>query len=246
VQDLFDLLVSLRPAHGPFLIGVTGGVAVGKSTLAQKLAAAFGDAPIVSTDCFLMPNSVIDAAGATMEKGFPHTFDREALRGALFALAVGRGVDIPSYSHRSYDIEAGITRHVGPADVVIVEGLHLTAFAADLLSVVVHLTAAEEVMEEWYVSRFHGLVAETDTDADSFYRLFVGLEPGVLDDTARQLWRAINRVNLRKFIEPYRHAATVVVTFDADHLMRSVERPAAEVDDAADAVAGDVSSGDSG
>lgn len=224
MKDLVDAVATLRPPHGTFLIGITGGVAVGKSTTAHGLAAAFGGTPVLATDCFLYPNSAIDDAGATMEKGFPHTFDRAAVREALGALAEGRGTDVPSYSHRTYDIEPGVVRRVGPAGVVIVEGLHLTAFAADLLRPVVHLTAPEEVMEEWYLDRFGQLVDEARTDEQSFYRLFVGLSADELDECARQLWRSINLVNLRDHIEPYRNEADIVVTFAADHSVRAIEQ----------------------
>jgi type I pantothenate kinase len=232
MQRLVSLLEARRPATGPFLIGVTGGVAAGKSTLAAALAAqlATGGAPppaVVSTDAFLWPNAVLEERGLTMEKGFPSSYDVTSLRAALEALAAGERVSLPSYSHRTYDIEP--ERHValdgGAVGPILVEGLHLSRFAGDLLAPVVYLHAEEADVEEWYVARFLELVAEAERDPASFYRLFVGPDRGELEGIARHLWSAINLVNLREHIAPWRDRADIVVRLGPDHQLLDVTQP---------------------
>jgi type I pantothenate kinase len=224
VDALVEILRRRRPPDGPFLVGITGGVAVGKSTFTAALAAdaaslvgGAGDVAVLPSDSFLFGNAELERRGLTMEKGFPASYDVDALRHALAELAAGRGVAVPSYSHRTYDIDPDARLAVAPASLVLVEGLHLTRFAGDLLHVTVHLDADERDVEEWYVARFVALVDAAGEDTESFYRWFRGLDPAALDATARQLWSTINLVNLREHITPWRDRADVVVRLGADH-----------------------------
>jgi type I pantothenate kinase len=229
VERLLEILRGRRPEDHPYLVGITGGVAVGKSTLAEqlagepaRLAGPGSSAAVLPSDCFLHPNAELERRGLTMEKGFPDTYDVDALRHALGELTLGRPITAPSYSHRTYDIDPQARVEVDAAAVVLVEGLHLTRFAGDLLDVTVHLDAPAEVAEEWYVERFLALVSAAGEDPGSFYRLFLGPDPDELAAIARHLWTTINLVNLREHIAPWRDRADVVVALGPSHEVLSV------------------------
>jgi type I pantothenate kinase len=230
VPALVDLLVDRRPDGGPYLIGITGGVSVGKSTMAAAVAAELAahlgvTITVLGSDAFLWNNAELESRGLSMEKGFPDSYDVVSLRAAMGALAQGRGVAVPSYSHRTYDIETGVTDRIEAADIVIVEGLHLIRFAGDLLHTSVHLHATAEVMEEWYVARMASLVTAAVDDPDSFYRAFVGLDDATVDAIARDFWTSINLVNLRDHIDPTRDDADLLVLLDDHHrIVQIVER----------------------
>jgi type I pantothenate kinase len=222
VSDLVDLLLDRRPNAGPYLIGITGGVSVGKSTMASAvshdLTARLGTTvSSLGSDAFLWNNAELETRGLSMQKGFPASYDVDSLRSAISELAQGRGVEVPSYSHRTYDIELGVTERIDATDIVIVEGLHLTRFASDLLNTSVHLHATAEVMEEWYVARMASLVAAALDDPDSFYRAFVGLDDETIDAIARDFWTSINLLNLRDHIDPMRDQADLLVLLDDQH-----------------------------
>jgi type I pantothenate kinase len=222
VTPLIEALLARRPPSGPYLIGITGGVSVGKSTMATHVVGEMVsrlDATVVTlgTDAFLWNNAELEARGLSMEKGFPASYDVDALRTAVADLGQGRGVAVPSYSHRTYDIEPGVAHRVEPADIVMVEGLHLTRFVPDLLGTSVHLHATAEVMEEWYVARLVSLVAAAADDPESFYRAFVGFDDATIDTIARSFWTSINLINLRDHIDPMREAADLLVLLDDQH-----------------------------
>ncbi len=231
MRRLADVLLARRPRVGPFLIAITGGVAVGKSTLssaiADELRGGGSSVATVGTDAFLFDNVTLEARGLSMEKGFPASYDVDQLRSVVGALRGGGGADVPSYSHRTYDIEPGVVKRVEPADVTILEGLHLTQFVGDLVDVTVHLDAPADVVEEWYVARMVGMVAAARDDPESFYRLFVALDDATVDAIARDLWATINLVNLRQNIDPWLDRADVVVHLSAGHEVLALDERSA-------------------
>jgi type I pantothenate kinase len=220
----------VRPPGRPFIIGVTGSVAVGKSHLAASLAKAverLGGSPTASlleTDAFLRPNHELDADGLTMRKGFPETYDRDALTTALRALREGRGVAVPVYSHLTYNIVDGESREIPPRDIVVVVGLHLAPFARDEIDLLLHLEAAEEDLERWYLERFRTLYREAVDDPTSFYAGMVPLGEEGAVALGQQAWSGINAVNLHEHIDPTRAQADVVILKGSDHGIVAITR----------------------
>lgn len=203
-----------------FLMGIAGGVAAGKSTLARALAdgleAADLSVQIVVTDGFLKPNAVLEAAGLGMKKGFPETYDTDALHAFLDALAAGRRAEIPVYSHVTYDILPGETRPVEAAGVVIVEGINVlqTAEARARFGLSLYVDADPADAKSWYLARLHGIIAD---DPQSF---FARLDPVQRDAMFEMAWTHLNLVNLHEHIAPTMAFADVVVRKGADHAIR--------------------------
>ncbi len=220
-------LAARRVPDAPLLIGITGSVAVGKSTLAAQLVDALTDLRVatVATDGFLRRNADLDAAGLTLRKGFPESYDSEALAAALAALRIGPA-PVPAYSHVSYDVDPALTRLVGPADIILVEGLGLAPHAggdpAAALDLLVYLDADEADLEAWFVARFMGLWHAAADDPSSFYTRFRDLTPDAAAVFARNVWGNINLPNLREHISGAREGAAVVVRKDRNHALTLV------------------------
>ena len=230
VAELADILWAGRPEAGPYVIALTGGVASGKTTLAAGLAEALADRPArprverVGTDGFIHPNTVLIEKGILDRKGFPESFDREALHAALHRVREAPTV-FPGYSHLIYDIDPALSRTITPPDVLIVEGLGLDGAAP--VDVLVYLDAEETDQEAWFIARFMGFWEVGQHDPDSFYARFRDLDAAGAAQLAARVWSGINRPNLREHIVPIRDAADIVVTKAADHTIASIvrERP---------------------
>ena len=223
---LAELVADRAGDDEPFVIAVTGSVAVGKSAAAAALAGAFGlettRAPVsvVCTDGFLYPNRELAARGMLERKGFPESFDHDLL--ARFLVAVRGGaeeVQAPVYSHATYDIVDGATQVVERPSVLILEGL---PFPDDHVDFTVYLDADTTDIEEWYVQRFCGLVADAATDPSSFFHFFDGYTPEQADAIARQVWASINLVNLEEHILPTRDRSDVILVKGPDHAVQRV------------------------
>ena len=213
-------IAECRGRQLPYILAITGSVAVGKSTTALLLRDAIranDDAlrvEVVSSDGFLLPNRDIDARGLTMRKGFPETYDRAALLAFLQQIKSGApDVQVPLYSHETYDV---LDEHdvLGPDDVVILEGLHLVALS-DAIDFSVYIDADEADIEQWFVERFFHL-----RTSNAFYRQFAGLSDDAAAAFARDVWSSINGVNLRENILPSRDHADAVLEKDHDHTVR--------------------------
>ncbi|HET6971800.1 MAG TPA: hypothetical protein VFH92_11785 [Phenylobacterium sp.] len=230
-QDLGAALVSLvaeriaaARGEGAFLVGVAGGVAVGKSTLARQIAdgleaaAPMSPVQIVATDGFLKPNAQLEAAGLGMKKGFPETYDTAALHAFLDALAAGRKAEIPVYSHVTYDIVADQARSVDGVGVVIVEGINVlqTREARARFGLSLYVDADPAHAKTWYLARLHGIIA---ADPQSF---FARLDPAQRDAMFEAAWTHLNLVNLHEHIAPTMAYADVVVRKAADHGLTEV------------------------
>jgi type I pantothenate kinase len=235
--DVLLATLALEDAPRPALVGFTGSVCVGKSTtvalVAARLRALGCPVTSISGDAFLWPNARLDAAGLSMQKGFPETYDSQTLRDTLAELHRGRAVDAPVYRHDTYDIVPGEWDRIEPAEVVLVDGLHLGRFARTEIDRLVYLHAADDVLERWYIDRFERLVEAAGRSVAgggpaTFYAGFLPMAPDDRRELASVLWRSINLTNLHDHISADRELADVVITFDEDHDVVSVEtRPAA-------------------
>jgi type I pantothenate kinase len=195
-------------------VAIGGAVAVGKSTLAAALADELAPlrVEIVATDGFLLPNDELGRLGLLMQKGFPATYDADALARFLADLrTTGRG-EAPVYSHVTYDRVPDEVRVVEDADVVVVEGVNaLQPDVAAAVDLTVYLDAGEPLVRSWYVERFVEQTALAESDESSFYRRFVGLDASGRRAVAESVWEAVNLVNLTEHIEPTRANAHVVL-----------------------------------
>lgn len=201
------------------IVGLTGSVAAGKSTLAGALKAALEPAltvEVVSTDGFLWPNAVLAERGTLMRKGYPETYDQDGLRAALTALRAGPTV-FPGYSHLIYDIDPALSREVAPPDVLVLEGLGLADRTAGL-DLLVYLDADEADLEDWFARRFMDFWRAAEHDPASFYARFRGMTETEAEAFARSMvWGQMNLPNLREHIIRARDAADIVVRKRADH-----------------------------
>ena len=226
----------------PYVIGIAGSVAVGKSTFArilQALLARWPDHPrveLVTTDGFLYPNAVLEARGLMNRKGFPESYDTRRLLQFLREVKSGMPeVAAPVYSHVVYDIVPGEEVIVHQPDILILEGLNvlqvgaltenteITEFVSDYFDFSIFVDAAEADIEEFYVLRFLTLCDTVFQNPDSFFQHYAHLTREQAIETARTIWREINGKNLRENIEPTKHRAGLLLQKGRDHRVTGVK-----------------------
>jgi type I pantothenate kinase len=225
----------------PYIIGIAGSVAVGKSTTARVLQALlrrWTNMPrvdLVTTDGFLFPNAVLAHEGLMERKGFPESYDLRALIQFLTEIKAGRRpATAPIYSHLTYDIVRGEGMVVDRPDILIVEGLNVLQagslavdgkaipFVSDYFDFSIYIDADEEVLENWYVHRFLTLRKSAFADPRSFFHRFAQLSDDAAIATAKGIWTRINLVNLRENILPMRPRADLILKKHANHLVSEV------------------------
>jgi len=230
-------------AKVPFVIGVAGSVAVGKSTASRVLRELLSRWPnhpkvdLVTTDGFLLPNRVLKARGLMERKGFPESYDVKRLVRFVADVKSGRAeVDAPVYSHLRYDIVPDERITVRQPDIMIVEGLnvlHSTAvpratskmprvFVSDFFDFSIFVNAKEPHILEWYVNRFLTLRRTAFTNPTSYFHRYAGMSDQEAEETARDIWTRINGVNLRENILPTRTRATLILEKGLDHRIEQV------------------------
>ncbi|TAL76358.1 MAG: type I pantothenate kinase [Beijerinckiaceae bacterium] len=226
----------------PYIIGVAGSVAAGKSTLARVMRSLLSRWPntpkvdLVTTDGFLYPNSVLEAEGLMEKKGFPESYDSAGLLRFLSAVKGGmRNVPAPVYSHLTYDVVPGDHVIVDRPDILIVEGLNVLLpgrapkdgrglpFVSDFFDFSIYLHADDDELERWYVSRFVRLRQTAFRDPRSYFRKYANLRDDEAEAVARDIWTRINLRNLHENILPTRARANLVLTKDASHSIEEVE-----------------------
>jgi type I pantothenate kinase len=219
---LARLVAERAAATRPLVVGIGGGVAVGKSTAAAAVSELFapGRVEIVATDGFLLPNAVLEARELLHRKGFPESYDVAAV-GVVIAAVRRRDpeVSVPIYSHVTYDVVEA-RRRLAPPDVLLLEGVNALQFS-DLLDVAVFMDASEEAMEDWYVRRFVELCAAAPPG--SFYAQFSAFDLDRRRSMARDVWHGVNLVNLRNHIRPTMQHAHIVVKKNPDHSVARVD-----------------------
>ncbi|HXC57401.1 MAG TPA: hypothetical protein VNU97_19025 [Rhizomicrobium sp.] len=231
-EELRRRSAASRAAGTPYVVGIAGSVAVGKSTFAASLRAAVEAWPerprvqSVATDGFLFANAALAERGLSLRKGFPESYDVAALRAALAAIRRGARVAVPRYSHVAYDVDPENPQIVENPAVVILDGLHLAqverAGHARLIDCLIYLDAAENAIETWFTDRLLPLMLAGRDDAGSFYHAFRDLDDAGRRAFAGRVWTTINLPNLRDHIVRDRAAADIVVTKSADHAIASV------------------------
>ena len=225
----------------PYIIGIAGSVAAGKSTTARVLQALlrrWTNVPkvdLVTTDGFLFPNAVLAHKGLMERKGFPESYDLWALLQFLADIKAGRRPSsAPIYSHLTYDIVPGEGMVVDHPDILIVEGLNVLQagplpedgkaipFVSDYFDFSIYIDADEEVLLDWYVDRFLTLRQSAFADRQSFFHRFAELPDDEAITTAKGIWTTINLVNLRENILPTRPRADLILKKHANHLVSEV------------------------
>jgi type I pantothenate kinase len=223
----------------PFIVGLAGSVAVGKSTTARLLRALLARWPdhprvdLVTTDGFLRPNAELEARGLMQRKGWPESYDVKRL--LRFLAEVKRGdpeVSVPVYSHVVYDIVEGEEQVLRRPDIVIVEGLNVlqtgdgggteSRFVSDYFDFSIYVDAEVADVEQWYVERFLALRETAFTDETSFFRHFAALSDEEAVVTARGIWSSINGPNLAANIVPTRGRADLVLRKGPDHEVQRI------------------------
>jgi type I pantothenate kinase len=231
-----DTFLGSLPRPTPYVIGVAGSVAVGKSTFSRVLRALLSRWPdhprvdLVTTDGFLWPNRELEARGLLTRKGFPESYDVRRLVEFMADVKAATGaVHAPLYSHQTYDIVPGEFQVVDRPDIVIVEGLTVLqtgegprVFVSDFFDFSIYLDADEAHIERWYVERFLALRGTVFKDPRSYFHRYATLSDAEAIATARQIWTSINGLNLRENIEPTRERARLVLEKGEDHGIRQV------------------------
>lgn len=252
LHQVTDHFLGSLPRPTPFVIGVAGSVAVGKSTFARTLRALLSRWPahprvdLVTTDGFLLPNRILIERGILARKGFPESYDQRRLVSFMAEVKAAEGaVHAPVYSHQTYDIVPGEFQVVDRPDIVIVEGLNVLQgdsrpvgaaspearprdgtrprmFVSDFFDLSIYLDASEADIERWYIERFRALRKTVFQDPRSYFHKYASLTDDEATAQAREIWRTINGVNLRENIAPTRERARLVLEKGADHATRRV------------------------
>ena len=236
-----DTFLGNTAAHVPFIIGIAGSVAVGKSTTARVLQALLARWPnhpkvdLITTDGFIFPNRVLIERDLMSRKGFPESYDVKRLIEFMVAVKAGEPqVEAPLYSHVAYDIVADRVQSVHAPNILIVEGLNVLqtaaqvagkparTFVSDFFDFSVYIDANEGDIERWYVERFLSLRGTVFSNPASYFHKYANLSDGAAVAEARRIWREINGLNLHANVLPTRERAHLILEKADDHRIANV------------------------
>jgi type I pantothenate kinase len=229
-----------REGKVPFIIGVAGSVAVGKSTTARVLRALLARWPdhprvdLITTDGFLLANAELERLGIMDRKGFPESFDIARLLNFLANVKSGVKAEAPVYSHFHYDIIAGQKVRVECPDILIVEGLNVLQparlpndgeaipFVSDFFDFSIYIDADPKLIEQWYVTRFMRLRTTAFRDPAAYFHRYSKLTTSEAEERGLSIWRTINMKNLQENILPTRQRASLILCKGSDHSVEQV------------------------
>jgi len=242
-QELYqvtDRFLGHHSAKVPYIIGIAGSVAVGKSTTARIMKALLERWPghprvdLVTTDGFLYPNEILRARNLMHRKGFPESYQLRMLIKFVMDVKSGvRSVNAPIYSHLSYNIMPGQYQTVDQPDVLIIEGLNILqsgtglanpspVFVSDFFDFSIYVDADEENLREWYITRFMRLRETAFQNEASYFHSYTLLSEQEALRTGTQIWDSINGLNLRENIAPTRERAKLILEKGKNHLVQRI------------------------
>ena len=214
----------------PFIIGISGSVAVGKSTTSRLLQILlsrrfkWASVEMVTTDGFLYPNKVLEEKNILDRKGFPESYDMELLLNFLDSIKNGEEFEIPVYSHEIYDIISDEKVTIQPVDFLIVEGINVfqnpqnqTLYVSDYFDLSIYVDADVANIETWYLERFQTLLKLAEKDPNNYYHRFTKMPFNQVLAIAQDTWKNINLANLEKYIEPTRSRADIILHKGQNH-----------------------------
>ncbi len=236
-----DTFLGNTAAHVPFIVGIAGSVAVGKSTTARVLQALLARWPnhpkvdLITTDGFIFPNKVLLERGIMGRKGFPESYDVKRLIEFMVAVKAGEPrVEAPLYSHVAYDIVSERVQSVDAPNILIVEGLNVLqtaaqvagkparSFVSDFFDFSIYIDADEDDIERWYVERFLSLRGSVFSSPASYFHKYASLSDEDAEAEARRIWCEINGLNLHENVLPTRERAQLILEKAADHRIAEV------------------------
>lgn len=240
-QTVLEQFLGTNGQKVPYIISIAGSVAVGKSTTARVLQALLSRWPehrrveLITTDGFLHPNAVLKERGLMKKKGFPQSYDIQRLVSFVADLKSGAAeVTAPVYSHLIYDVIPNGDKRVQQPDILILEGLNVLqsgmdypddphhVFVSDFVDFSIYVDAPEALLERWYINRFLKFRQGAFTDPNSYFHNYAQLSEQEAVNTAMQLWKEINWLNLQENILPTRERASLILTKSANHAVGNV------------------------
>lgn len=220
----------------PFIIGIAGSVAVGKSTTARLLQTILSrtfkrrKVQLITTDGFLYPNKTLEEHGLMDRKGFPESYDMERLTAFLNRVKSGEErIGVPLYSHKVYDIVEGEYEYIEEPDILIVEGintLQLPAnqriYVSDFFDFSVYVDADPALIEKWYLERFGALLDSAFLEPDNYYYKYAIGNRQEAFDMAKGVWKKVNLTNLEEYILPTRERADIILHKTEKHIIDEI------------------------
>ncbi|WMY95848.1 MAG: type I pantothenate kinase [Arsenophonus sp.] len=226
----------------PYIIGIVGSVAVGKSTTAHLLQRLLSSGPehykveLITTDSFLYPNKTLKDRGIMHQKGFPQSYDMQNFLKFISAIKSGiEKVTAPIYSHFVYDIIPNKKKIIHQPDVLILEGLNILQndidckhtshhlLVSDFIDFLIYLDAPENLLRNWYIQRFLKFCQKAFSNSKSYFYHYSKLNKKDLIKIAQAIWEEINKINLEKNIIPTKDRAKLIITKSNNHSITKIE-----------------------